>query len=325
MESFPSFHFDLALHPTKDTIKLITSLLEKVISVNDALQTDSSSSTIEQSDRRRLSSSNIYTCFHARSVPSISIHAYLTRILKYCPCANECFLAILVYFDRMAKPHPPSRTMPLRIDSYNVHRLIIAGVMIASKLFSDVFFTNTRYAKVGGLPVSELNVLEVEFLALNEYNLFVSVEEFQYYGDQLLIHWKKEHEGTSNMMNGDQWNDNTNVSNNNDMMDTQMTSTNHEYAQINRAARQLSIDKTSRQDIPEKHSDTIHTTPMKDLNRKSDEIDRHRLFKRPSSRAIGNTHASSSFTHNDNASSFIDKPCLPTPPGASPSTTPSTR
>ena len=36
------------------------------------------------------------------------------------------------------------------VDSYNIHRLIIAGVTCASKFFSDVFYTNSRYAKVGG-------------------------------------------------------------------------------------------------------------------------------------------------------------------------------
>jgi hypothetical protein len=36
----------------------------------------------------------------------------------------------------------------LRIDSFNIHRLVIAGVTVGSKYFSDVFFTNSRYAKV---------------------------------------------------------------------------------------------------------------------------------------------------------------------------------
>ena len=42
------------------------------------------------------------------------------------------------------------------IDSYNIHRLIIAGVTVASKFFSDVFYTNSRYAKVSGylFPIS---------------------------------------------------------------------------------------------------------------------------------------------------------------------------
>lgn len=133
-----SVQFDLATYPVKDTIKLITSLLEKITLTNDKHHLETN--TFQAST---------YTCFHARSIPSISIHAYFTRILKYCPCANECLIALLVYFDRMTLPDPQLHLKPLHIDSYNVHRLIITGLMISSKLYSDVFFTNTRYAKVG--------------------------------------------------------------------------------------------------------------------------------------------------------------------------------
>ena len=35
------------------------------------------------------------------------------------------------------------------VDSYNIHRLTIAAVTSASKFFSDIFYTNSRYAKVG--------------------------------------------------------------------------------------------------------------------------------------------------------------------------------
>lgn len=37
------------------------------------------------------------------------------------------------------------------VDSYNIHRLVIAGVTCASKFFSDVFYTNSRYAKVSAV------------------------------------------------------------------------------------------------------------------------------------------------------------------------------
>lgn len=45
----------------------------------------------------------------------------------------------------------PSSSSPhstFAVDSFNIHRLIIAGVTVASKFFSDVFYTNSRYAKV---------------------------------------------------------------------------------------------------------------------------------------------------------------------------------
>ena len=86
--------------------------------------------------------------FHARHVPSISIEAYLLRILKYCPTTNEVFLGLLVYFDRMSRLGTAqgvggvaagvggALTRGFAIDSFNVHRLIIAGVTVASKFFS---------------------------------------------------------------------------------------------------------------------------------------------------------------------------------------------
>ncbi|KJA21617.1 hypothetical protein HYPSUDRAFT_114856, partial [Hypholoma sublateritium FD-334 SS-4] len=119
--------------------------------------------------------------FHARNVPTISLEAYLLRILKYCPTSNHVFLSLLVYFDRMSKLGEDAAGRAFVIDSYNIHRLVIAGVTVASKFFSDVFYTNSRYAKVGGLPLAELNQLELQFLLLNDFRLVIARTEMQHY------------------------------------------------------------------------------------------------------------------------------------------------
>jgi hypothetical protein len=78
---------------------------------------------------------------------------------------------------------------------------------------------------VGGLPVHELNMLELEFLSINNFSLFVTLEELQHYGDQLSIHWIKEHEQEQQ-----------------EAMD--ITSEDGELAPpVRRRARNLSIDK----------------------------------------------------------------------------------
>ncbi|KAL0079023.1 cyclin [Phycomyces blakesleeanus] len=167
--------FDLASHPTMDILCMITELLECITHAND----------------HHLSLRE--SCFHARTASPIDIHSYLARILVYTPCPNECFLSLLVYLDRMACS--PSR---LRIDSRNIHRLIIAGVMVATKFFSDRSFTNARYAKVGGISVTELNSLEIEFLRLNNYSMNVSVEELENYGNQLVLHANRQKQARKN-------------------------------------------------------------------------------------------------------------------------------
>lgn len=127
--------------------------------------------------------------FHGCNVPGITLDAYLNRILKYCPTTAEVFLSILVYFDRIRSRAARYGQTPVDLfvlDSYNIHRLVIAGVTVASKFFSDIFYKNSRYAKVGGLPAEELNHLELQFLLLTDFNLMVSVEELHFYADFLL-------------------------------------------------------------------------------------------------------------------------------------------
>ncbi|KAI9701406.1 MAG: hypothetical protein M1820_006497 [Bogoriella megaspora] len=78
------------------------------------------------------------------------------------------------------------------VDSYNIHRLVIAGVTCASKFFSDIFYTNSRYAKVGGLPLPELNHLELQFLLLNDFRLAIPAEEMEAYGTMLVEFYARE-------------------------------------------------------------------------------------------------------------------------------------
>ncbi|KAK6201373.1 uncharacterized protein RJT21DRAFT_1316 [Scheffersomyces amazonensis] len=166
--------------------------------------------------------------FHGTNIPGISLHAYLARVLKYCPVTNDVFLSLLVYFDRIAKKannlnqhksnnnnnknglnsssainneinsgdNSGSGTSDIEqlfvMDSYNIHRLIISGITVSSKFFSDIFYKNLRYAKVGGLPLEELNYLELQFLLLLDFKLMISVEDLQNYGDLLLRFWKRE-------------------------------------------------------------------------------------------------------------------------------------
>ncbi|OTA98731.1 hypothetical protein M426DRAFT_48109, partial [Hypoxylon sp. CI-4A] len=96
---------------------------------------------------------------------------------------------------RAKAPPPPPPAAPATyfvVDSFNIHRLIIAGVTCASKFFSDVFYTNSRYAKVGGLPLAELNHLELQFLLLNDFRLAVQVEDLEAYATMLVEFYARE-------------------------------------------------------------------------------------------------------------------------------------
>ncbi|KAG9065085.1 hypothetical protein KI688_002406 [Linnemannia hyalina] len=84
------------------------------------------------------------------------------------------------------EPVQPATGNGFRINSFNIHRLLITSLMIAAKFTSDLFYSNARYAKVGGLALPELNQLELEFLFTSKFELNVKVDELQRVGNSLL-------------------------------------------------------------------------------------------------------------------------------------------
>lgn len=181
----PGVHLDIVGTPVSDIVSMLASKLQNLITTHDRAKrmsaqsnnvfpSPTSSSRSTQTDTRLLS-------FHARNIPSITITAYLNRILKYCPTDPDVFISVLVYFDRIlriasshAQPifgsyfpssfrpwdtttpplvhsafHPPNHDDDsFTIDSFNVHRLVITIIAVATKFFSDQFYTNSRYARV---------------------------------------------------------------------------------------------------------------------------------------------------------------------------------
>ncbi len=50
----------------------------------------------------------------------------------------------------------------------------------------------TAFKQVGGLPLAELNHLELQFLLLNDFRLSVPVEELEAYGTMLVEFYARE-------------------------------------------------------------------------------------------------------------------------------------
>lgn len=50
------------------------------------------------------------------------------------------------------------------INTLTVHRYLITAATVAAKGLSDAFWNNATYARVGGVRLQELKLLELEFL-----------------------------------------------------------------------------------------------------------------------------------------------------------------
>jgi hypothetical protein len=59
---------------------------------------------------------------------------------------------------------------------------------LAAKFFDDAYYNNAYYAKVGGVLVSEMNGLEVDFLFRINFSLHVTPDIFGKYRAELLSH-----------------------------------------------------------------------------------------------------------------------------------------
>ena len=66
---------------------------------------------------------------------------------------------MVFYVDKLCTMYPA-----FTVSSLTVHRFLITAATVAAKGLSDSFWTNSLYAKVGGVSVRELALLELEFL-----------------------------------------------------------------------------------------------------------------------------------------------------------------
>ncbi|KAG6010980.1 hypothetical protein E4U21_000007 [Claviceps maximensis] len=127
----------------EDIVELIAHMLAELIATNDAI---------------RISSGGL-TRFHSRTAPGISVRDYLHRLARHATLTPPLLLAMVYYIDRLCALYSE-----FTINTLTVHRFLITAATVAAKGLSDSFWNNTTYARVGGVRLAELKLLELEFL-----------------------------------------------------------------------------------------------------------------------------------------------------------------
>lgn len=114
---------------------------------------------------------------HMGTYPSISISQYVHRIVTHTMIKKEILIIMLIYLDRFIAYHPTHRCL----QPENIHRLVFCSYLLTCKFNNDHYYSNRFYSKVAGVPLSELNDLEVSFFTDINHDLVVSSEIFQTY------------------------------------------------------------------------------------------------------------------------------------------------
>lgn len=104
------------------------------------------------------------------------VRDYLYRVAQHTKLTTPLLVAIVYYIDLLCSCYPT-----FAISSLTVHRFLITAATVASKGLSDAFWKITRYAEVGGLPVAELKMLELEFLYRVDWKIIPNPEDLVCY------------------------------------------------------------------------------------------------------------------------------------------------
>lgn len=151
--------------PIDDLIVLILRMLQLLISLNDKLVPELIANPFY--DANDAENKKVLTRYHLRTPPAISTHTYLTRLTKFNNFTPATLLTTIYYIDLLLHHYQPFFTLNL----WTVHRFLLVSTMLSQKLMEDFFFTNDHYAKVGGVAVTELNCLELDFLHRVDWRL----------------------------------------------------------------------------------------------------------------------------------------------------------
>ncbi|KNE61205.1 hypothetical protein AMAG_06955 [Allomyces macrogynus ATCC 38327] len=161
---------------------IVTNLLTTIAVANDALLRRSALST----STHLHAAATKFRSPSVRALPTLSLAAYAARFTRYAPVPSAVWLAALILIDRVASGGAPAPQVV--VCTANVHRLLLVAMVVATKAHSDVFYTNKHAARVGGIPLAELNALERDLLAALEYRAHVDADEFAKYAVRLAAH-----------------------------------------------------------------------------------------------------------------------------------------
>ena len=113
--------------------------------------------------------------FTSYKKPSLSIKDYLFRIQNYTEAEDNTIIIALMYIDRL------SDISSILLTPFNVHRILFVSILLAIKYNEDIYFGFDFYAKIAGMPISDLKKMERDFVYLIKFKLFIDKEEFENY------------------------------------------------------------------------------------------------------------------------------------------------
>ncbi|TVU16140.1 hypothetical protein EJB05_39691, partial [Eragrostis curvula] len=169
-------------------LAMVARAVQRLVARNDALllgaagvdEAEEAGTTAVMCGRHRRG----MTAFEAARgapAPRIGVAEYLERVHRFAALEPQCYVVAYAYVDRAAHRRPAAAVASSR----NVHRLLLACLLLASKFLDDFHHSNAFFACVGGVSNAEMNKLELELLVLLDFEAAVGHRDYDTYRDHL--------------------------------------------------------------------------------------------------------------------------------------------
>eukprot|EP00756_Hemistasia_phaeocysticola_P030967 Hpha_TRINITY_DN16321_c3_g9::TRINITY_DN16321_c3_g9_i1::g.57821::m.57821 len=115
------------------------------------------------------------TLYDTAEVPNLSIVHYIHRWVRYTGVSDKVVVAAAIIVDRVAFKSN------IKITTTNAHRLMLAALLLCTKLSEDMPNTMPYYARVGGVTPKDLFNLERRLLQDIDFCGHVTAEQVGHY------------------------------------------------------------------------------------------------------------------------------------------------
>jgi len=119
--------------------------------------------------------------FDSSAIPPISIEKYLMRLSATFRCCDASFISALIVVERLLSYDGGRLPLTMR----NVHRIFLTSLVVAVKYHEDRIYSNSHYAKAGGVFLREVNRLERVLLMVLDFDLRIAPEQYRLYEHSL--------------------------------------------------------------------------------------------------------------------------------------------
>ena len=155
---------DTCIGIIKNILKF-TSKLKPIKSIFDISQKQFPDTDSESSDNE---SENM------EIISKMEIDEFIERIVNYLHIDNTLLVLSMMILDKIL-------SNKFILTENNAHKMIFMCFMETQKFYEDESYKNKDYARVCGVSIDELLLMEVSFMEIINFNLYIKDEDYQNY------------------------------------------------------------------------------------------------------------------------------------------------